>query len=1180
MASLKFTKHQQEAIDVTNGNILVSAAAGSGKTAVLTQRVIKLLTGENPIPADKLVIVTYTVAAANEMRRRISDKLAEKIEGDPTNRTLQSQQLLLANAKISSIHSLCSSLIRDNFQILGVSSDIKIADETELNLIKNDAINEVLEKYYDENESDFLELVEFTCTRDDKKLISLILSIYNFIRSFSFPLSFLDESEQMYTKSPSIEHNIWTDFVSVHIIDALSNCIGILEGCIDDMSIDEIVMDKYSEAFSFDIVQLKYIKGLLQSKRFADASQCMVDIEKVRLGVIRKYEDAEFLDYLKDRRKKVYFIVDNIKEKYMSFSEADFEDDVNILKPKIKILFCIVREVYTLIEQKKQDANIIDYSDLEHFAVKLLVNRTENGYKKTDIAYELSDNIEQIMIDECQDINEVQNLIFKLLSKDETNIFMVGDVKQSIYRFRQAMPKLFMDKKKQFPVYNEEKHTNTSNGTITLESNFRSRKEVCDVVNYIFSQIMSEDIGEINYNDDEKLIVGASYEDKEDVFPEVHIIDYTKDNDDQKSIVEARYVAKMIKKMVADKFQVIDGDKKRACKYKDFAILLRKKKDISTTYANELIANGVPCFSDTSEGYFAEYEIMVILNLLKVIDNPLLDVSLLSVLMSPMFGFSADKVTRIRLAKKNTPLYLALSKLALSGDIECQQFIEVLSHFRQKASLLPTDEIIQEIYDKTDFIAIANALGNGEKKNANLRLMLSYAKKYERIGTNGLSGFIRYIDRVIDSKQDFSCANTTSKNANTVSIMSIHSSKGLEFPICIVGDCAKGFNKQEINTSPYQMNAELGFSMKITQPENLKSYTSLPFEAIKLKREKETISEEMRVLYVALTRAKEKLIMVMTFENAENKIRNIVDSCSLNEKPSPYEVYSYNNFASWIISALIRHPNFDNIRKEIGRTSLPIKCADFKVAGYIVKTDKVDAEVLEKQESTAVVSDEIADRLLKAFSFQYENAPLTQIPAKLTVTQIAKQANTSEVVLKARPSFMQKQKITPAERGTILHNFMQFANFANAKNNLVGEITRLVEQGYLTKEQADALNIVKIEAFLNSSLYQRMIKGDMLREYKFNFFIKAGEVDEKLKLPHSEAEIFIQGIADCLIIEDDGIVIVDYKTDYVDNDVILINRYYDQLRLYKSAIEEIFGRNVKQCLLYSLHLEKEIEISV
>lgn len=1178
--SINFTKHQQQAIDVKDGNILVSAAAGSGKTAVLTERVISLLTGKNPIPADKLVIVTYTVAAANEMRSRIHDKLTKKIEENPQNKTLQNQQLLLSNARISSIHSLCSSLIHDNFQILGISNDIKIADETQLNLIKNDAVNEILEKHYDENDTDFFKLVEFTCTKDDKKLVSLILSIYNFIRSFSFPLSFLDECMGMYLNDCSFENNIWTDYVTTHIIDALNNCINILDGCIDDMAIDHKVMDKYFESFNYDNVQLKYIKELLVNNHFEDACKCIMSMEKLRLNSIRKYEDPEFLDYLKDRRKKVYSIVENIKEKYMSFSKDDFNDDIDVLKPKINVLFSVIKEVYKLIEEKKHQLNIIDYSDLEHYTLKLLVNKTENGYEKTEIAYEISNNIEQIMIDECQDINEVQNLIFKLLSKDETNIFMVGDVKQSIYRFRQAMPKLFMDKKKQFPIYDEKTHTNTSKGTINLESNFRSRKEVCSVVNYIFQNIMSENMGEIDYNEDEKLVAGASYEDKEDVYPEVHVIDYSKDNDNEKSIVEARYVAKMISKMVKDKFQVTDGNKTRDCKFKDFAILLRNKKGISSVYANELIQNGIPCFCDTSEMYFGEYEVTVILNLLKVIDNPLLDVPLLSVIMSPMFSFNADKVTKIRLAKKDVPLYLALSKLAKDGDKECIELINQLSHFRQKASLLPTDEIIQEIYDKTDFIAIVNALGNGEKKDANLRLMLSYAKNYEKFSSNGLSGFLRYIDRVMESKQDFSCANTTSKNADTVTIMSIHSSKGLEFPICILGDCAKGFNKQDINKSFYQMNSELGFSMKITEPENLKSYTSLPFEAIKLKREKETISEEMRVLYVALTRAKEKLIMVMTFEKAIKKLQNIVDSSALNDKPSPYEVYSCNNFASWIICSLIKHPNFDNIRKEISRTSIPIKYADFKVAGYIVNANEEDVKQPEEKVYTKKASKEIENRLLKSFTFEYENSPLTQIPAKLTVTQIAKQSNESKIILKKRPSFMQKFKITPAQRGTILHSFMQFVDFISAKYDLNYEIERLVKEGFLTNEQAKLLNIPKINAFLNSDLFDRLINNNIMREYKFNFFIRAGEVNSELKPPHSESEIFIQGIADCLIIEEDGIVIVDYKTDYVENEEILINRYYNQLKLYKSAIENIFLKTVKQCLLYSLHLEKEVEIKI
>jgi ATP-dependent helicase/nuclease subunit A len=808
-----------------------------------------------------------------------------------------------------------------------------------------------------------------------------------------------------------------------------------------------------------------------------------------------------------------------------------------------------------------------------------LVNRTDMGYEKTEIAKELSESFDEIMVDECQDINEVQNLIFKVLSKNEQNIFMVGDVKQSVYRFRKAMPKLFIDKKNRFPKYNPETHQRNSNALITLENNFRSRSEVCDTVNYIFSQIMSEHMGEIDYNEEESLVPAAKYEPYEEACSEVHILNYNKEDEREKAVVEIHYIGNLIKRMIAEGYLVQDKNGMRKCTYRDFAILLRAKKEKGRIFANELNAMDIPCFSDSTEGYFNEYEIMVTLNLLRVIDNPLLDVCLLSVLMSPMFHFSADAITKIRLAARNVPLYIAVNQCAQNGDAQCKEFIDILNSLRQKAATVKTDEIIQEIYDKTDFLSLCYAMGNGEQKDANLRLLLTYAKQYESIGNSGLSGFLRYIERVIENKQDFSCANTISQNANTVKIMSIHSSKGLEFPICILADCGKKFNKTDLNRS-YQFNSELGFGMKITDQQALKSYINLPYEAIRLQTEKETISEEMRVLYVALTRAKEKLIMVMTMEKAYEKVARLASSLPSKKKLSPYDVYSASSYADWILSATLRHESFLNIRNEINVTNVPLIPGNFKMKGYIVNTTEQDAmSAVAVKEKTAAPDETILEELQRAFSFQYPNQELTQIPAKLTVTKLAKEQRDAEIVLKAEPSFLQKQGITPAMRGTILHSFMQFADYKYAKENLDGEIARLVEQEFLTKEQAEALNIPKIQAFLQSPLFARMEQAQkVLREYKFLHFINASEVDETLSQPYQEEKILMQGIADCLLFENDGIVLVDYKTDYVEDEQVLIDRYYDQLRIYKQAVESAFHQTVKQCLLYSLHLEREIEV--
>lgn len=1183
MAEIRFTPHQREAVEAVGGSLLVSAAAGSGKTAVLTERVIRMLTGEDAISADRLIVVTFTVAAADEMRRRIGARLTELLEADPENEWLQSQQLLLPRAKISTIHSLCSGLIRDNFQKLGLSGEIRIAEEADLAVIKEQACAAVFEELYAQEYLGFLELVEFTCRKNDKPLTSLVLATYDFIRSFSFPLDFLDgalaQYEGLLDSGGSMESSVWMESVSAHVHDALVHCEGILSDCIEEMSVDSDVLDQYFDAFHSDYCQLSYIRQLLEQNRFAEAAECARSMQKLALKPVRKYDFPDFLDYLKGRRKKVYDIVDNVFSRYLCYSEEDFRDDLAILTPKLRALFGVVRRMYDLIETEKQEQGIIDYSDLEHFTLRLLVEKTEDGYRRTEAAEDLSRSFDQIMIDECQDINEVQNLIFTLLSRDETNLFMVGDVKQSIYRFRKAMPKLFIDKKNAFTPYSAKAHTDTSKETIILETNFRSRREVCDIVNYLFSQIMTASMGEINYGEEERLVAGAQYPEYEGAVPEIHILDYQRDNEDAKAVVEARYLAGLIHRMVEERHQVTDGNSLRDCTYGDFAILLRSYRDKAPLYAAELKKRGIPCFSASSEGYFDAYEVTVVLNLLHVVDNPLLDVPLLSVLMSPMFAFSADRIAEIRLARRNVPFYLALSELAERGDVPCADFVRFLSALRQKAATLRIDALIREIYDQTDFIALSYMMGDGEQKDANLRLLLTYAEKYENVGAGGLSGFLRYLDRVRESGGDFSAANTISAHSDAVRILSIHASKGLEFPICIVANCGKKFNKSDLNRT-YQMNAQLGFSMKINDPETLRSYTSFPFEAIRLASEKESISEEMRVLYVAMTRAKEKLILVMTLQNAENRLRSIADSAG--EHPTPYEVFSAQGYDNWILSVLLRHPGFAEIRERIGRNSISLITADFPVRGIFVPVDaNADRPEETVREFTAPVSAELGERLREAIYYRYPNEPLTRIPAKLTVTEIAKQAREESLSLSARPAFLQKQGFTPAQRGTILHSFMQYADYSAAERDLAAEVERLTKDRYLTPEEAGALNIPKVEAFLQSPLYARMKAADeLMREYKFLYFVPAGEIEADLEPRFAEEEILIQGIADCLIFEGNEITIVDYKTDYTNDPGALAERYYDQLRIYRDAIEQAFSEPVKECLLYSLHLERQIRIEL
>lgn len=1208
---MEFTKNQASAINVEGGSILVSAAAGSGKTAVLTERMLRLLTASPPVPADRLLVVTYTVAAAEEMRRRIGEKLTKKLMESPTDTFLQGQQLLLSNARISTIHSLCAGIIRDHFQTLGISSQMKIADETELTILQNETVSELLEERYKAGDADFLSLVEFTCVKDDNRLIEIMLELYRFIRTFPFPLSFLERARKMYQAQSTVNDNPWSKTLCFYACSAVGQAISILNSSCDEMEqADFQLYEKYAPAFLHETSQLEEAESYLKRGDFLSAGLILNPniYEKPRLLNAPKGTDEFLKKRMQARRKSAHDIIQKLVTQGISTTNEEFAEDMSLLKAHIETLFDLVRDLYISIQAKKQEAERMDYADLEHFTVSLLLleepTSESHELKRSAVALALQAGIEEVMIDECQDINEVQNLIFRLLSRDEKNIFMVGDVKQSIYRFRQACPALFVEKKKLYPLYDSELHTTSSQAVITLEENFRSRKEVCSAVNYIFEQLMSEEVGDIEYNENERLIPGASYPPLEDTDTELHILippeqereepkkseqagtEETVAEEESDLESEARYVAELIQSRIRAGMEVTQGGVLKSCRYRDFAIILRNKKDAGAVYTRILTSCGIPCFSDTSEGYFESYEVTVMINLLRVIDNPLLDIPLVSLLLSPVFGFTPDNMARIRLAQKKVPFYQALKKSAEEGDLAAAEFLVTLSGFRERAAMLSVATLLQEIYDSTDFTLLAHAQVGGEQKNANLLLLLQYAQSYDSFGYDsfgfgGLSGFVRYLDRVQENKQDFSSANTAPSSGDTVKIMSVHASKGLEFPVCILGNCGRRFNKQELNTA-FQMNAELGFCMKVTDPSTLRSYNPLPFEAIRLKREQEGISEELRVLYVALTRAKEKLILVTTLNSGIKKLLAIADICA-NGTPLAYERLHAASFSDWILMALLPHPDMENIRAAIDCPRIDLRPADFPLKGYIATLPKPSPQKPEEQVFTAVPNEAATKQLKLQLAQAYEFTPLTITPAKLTVTQIAKQKQEMLIQLNTRPRFLHdafggEREFSPAERGTLLHSFMQFASFENAKISLTEEIASLTERGLFTKQEAAALELDKLEGFLNSTLCGRICKNPVYRELKFNFFIEAQEVNPSLEESFAHEKIFVQGIADCVIREADGLVLLDYKTDRGASPTKLRQRYYDQLRLYKGAIEEMLELPVKECLLYALDLSEEISV--
>ncbi len=1176
MASIQMTKNQQTAVDASGCPLLVSAAAGSGKTAVLSERALRLLTKEDPISADRLVIVTFTTAAAEEMRRRISDKLSDAVRSHPNDPNLRRQQMLLARAQISTIHALCASLVRNHFAELGLPGDMHIGDTARLNILRKEAAEETLLSHYESEDESFLSLIEYYCAdRNDSVLIDLMLRIYSYIRSFAFPKEWLSNAADMYEKE--LRTSEWVKELCKGVCDGASYAALLVEKALDEMAGSDL-FQKYAPAFQDDLSFFKSVCAAAQQEDIDSVAGIFSSHKKARLASVRKPEDPDFVDQMKAIRKETYRIVDGQMTSLLDANESVFpiarhEKDCQILLPQIRTLFSLIEELYERIEEKKRAENLLDFSDLEHFSVRLLAKKTDAGAVPTPLALSLRETIDELMVDECQDISEVQDTIFRMLSKDETNLFMVGDVKQSIYRFRQAMPELFIRRREQYEMYPPKTDTG---GLVLLEKNFRSRDVVCEMTNGIFSQIMKKHTAEIEYNESEYLVPSASYFENSEAVCEVLIADGAEEEGGETlSSVEreANMIARKIRALYESRYPVKDGEKTRPCRFGDIAVLMRSPRSTGEVFANAMRKAGVPCLSTADSAFFTSYEVAVVRAFLRVAENPLDDVSLVSAMLSPIGGFDADQVTAVRLVRKDAPLYTALFAAAEEEEnIRCKMLLDQIDSIRQKSLSDGVHAAILELYLRTDFPKLVYAFGDGEKKEENLKQLLKIAEQFESFSSGGLTGFLHYLDRAEESGVTFDGAKTVDAHTDSVRILSIHASKGLEFPICIVATCAKRFSDQDLKRD-CQMNASLGFAMKTFVRSELRGYVSLPMAAIRSKNRRELIAEEMRLFYVALTRAKEKLIFSMCEKNVEAKLLRAALR-AVSDCPHEYEICGAQSFSDWIYSVLLRQPQnvFGDLQPSIfvprTKNQLPVRVTIDSV-NFVDKT--------ETQTPVMASADGAVCNLLKdRFQFVYPDALLSILPVKVTATEIAKQES-SQITLSERPRFLMEAGLTAAERGTALHAFMQFADYAAAFSDLEAEISRLREKQYLTKEQCEVLNRRAIRHFFSSKLYDRMCHARFLkREYSFLYEVSPALIVNEAK--DITEPIMLQGIADCVFEEEDGIVIVDYKTDYVTEESELQNRYAMQLAIYKKAIASQFSLPVKECLLYSLHLGREINV--
>ena len=1252
MGETKWTDEQLSAIKTRNCNLLVAAAAGSGKTAVLVERIIRIITNkDNPVDIDKLLVVTFTNAAAAEMRERIAAAISKALDKEPTSKNLQKQLTLLNRANITTMHSFCLDVIKNNFHKIDLDPSFRIGDQTEGILIKDEVIETLFEEKYDQEDTEFTSLVEaFSTYKNDDNLKELIINMYNFIMSGPWPENWLKENAEAFNieTMEKLNNSKWVLVLKNSIKVEIEGYIKMLEKAIEIINLTD-GLEPYLETFSNELYSIKNAYNSIDCG-LDDIYSSLCSISFGRLKSIKKDKVSD-----ENAQNTVKSIRDDIKKKISelinnTFSVTPEEMLINIkgAYPTIKKLTELVLEFGEKFSQKKKEKNILDFNDLEHLCLKILSDKDENGnIIPSKTAIEFKNLFDEVLVDEYQDSNNVQETIIELVSrrKDEfPNVFMVGDVKQSIYRFRQAKPELFMEK---YINYTLEE---SNNRKIQLYKNFRSRKEVIDGVNYIFKEIMSETVGELEYTDEEALNLGASYENSEDENVilggpiEVNIIEKSieeshlnKEKLDEEDFeneeiegvnLEGKIVAKRIKELMTttgnNVFKVLDKEtgEYRPIKYKDIVILLRATKNWSESLLDELGQEGIPAYADTGSGYFESIEIRTIMSLLRVIDNPMQDVPVIAVLKSPIMGFSAEDLSIIRLKNKEKYFYENIADI-VEGNIcdiseelitRCRGFLEKLEIWRNKAIYMPIDEFIWYLYMDTAYYGYVGAMPNGVLRQANLKILFQRAKQFEQTSFKGLFNFINFINKLTKSSGDMGSAKILGENEDVVRIMSIHKSKGLEFPVVFLCGTGKQFNLMDLNKN-ILYHDELGFGPDFVDLEKRVSIGTIAKEAIKKKMKLETLSEEVRILYVACTRAKEKLIITGTVNNIQKSIEKWVSSASLDYNLIlPSEILKGKSYLDWIGMSLCQHNDGKVLREKIAVSNEISKDDNSKWDIKLWKRSDIvvnneDGKLEEEKEVKLSILEEEYDKDVygevdKRLSYKYPLKESTKLKSNISVSDLKKRnaefidqnvesINIEEVESKNKrtiitPKFLQEEKgLTAAEKGTAVHFVMKKIDLdkVSSIHEIKDQIQYLYENDFILEEEMKAVNPSKILNFFKSDLGIMMTElhkegKKIYRELPFYTEISSVNIDNTLSEEYENEKVRLQGIIDCFFEYNGESILLDYKTDYVskDNEAELQKKYIKQLDYYSDAVFKITGKKVSKRYLYSFYLEKVIEI--
>lgn len=1286
---VSWTTEQQQVIDLRNRNILVSAAAGSGKTAVLVERIVKIITDKNhPVDIDHLLIVTFTNAAAAEMRERIGNAIEKALDEQPGDEHLLRQLTLIHNAQITTIDSFCLYVVRNHFHEIDLEPNFRIGDEGELKLLREDVLGKVLEQNYEEPSEAFSDFVEgYASGRTDAALNEMILQLYEFSRSYPWPEKWLDSFVGIYRieNREELDRAEWLAPLTQNIRFVLKDCEQLLKQALAVTQQDD-GPDMYEKAVRSDLEKYESLSKLTS---FCELSVALSDIKYDRLASSRGFEgDPDKLELVKSLREQAKDVVKKLCKQYFFCSPEMMIEQLERTEPMLEEVVRLTKQFADEFAAAKRRKNLVDFHDVEHFALQILVDEETEKVKKT--AEEFRDTFEEIMIDEYQDSNEVQETLLRSISREErgeNNIFMVGDVKQSIYRFRLARPELFM---KKYDSYSLEESTTQR---IDLHKNFRSREEVLTCTNDIFYKIMARSLGNVEYDAEAALYPGASYpaiemkktagkEETAEEQTKQSIADFTPeillaDSNDElledtefsdKKTLEAKIVAEEIRHLM--KTQPVTDKatgELRAARYSDIVILLRSLSGWADSLVEVLNGNGIPAHTVSSTGYFSTVEVQTVLSMLRLLDNPRQDIPMAAVLRSPMAGLTDEELAVLRLEDGSVPFHEAVLELAeglyeedgqkeisdSEADSEADQKqgrnadgkkeddIETTAHrkllkfykkYRQLRQLVPDTpihELIEIILRETGYGHYVAAMPAGSRRTANLNMLLEKAAAYEKTSYKGLFHFVRYIDELQKYDVDFGEADMVGENEDVVRIMSIHKSKGLEFPIVIVSGMGKNFNKQDTR-SKMVLHPELGIGLDYMDGKKRIKSPTIAKKAIAKQIELENLGEELRVLYVALTRAKEKLILTGTLKDAAEKLEFYRQQANLSkaaDRPLSYLTREgASGYLDWILPAVLSYGDKYPVRI--------VEAAEL-VLDEVENQLEQNEDLTERIEEIEAADTQLVGQLKQRFSQRYPYQVDVLRKNKYSVSELkhramrerfeAEQEETvpaflEEPVTPTIPLFIQREESVEQEtanrgalRGTAVHRVMECYDFASEKS--VQEQMEAMEKE--EKITADMRTLVKeriVADFVSSETGKRMAlaqrMGALYREKPFvmgfteeeleryGFGAGVQMIENEAQTENAQQEIMsenvsqenhmheedltlIQGIIDVFWIEDDGITVLDYKTDRVDTAQELIDRYATQLKLYADALERVFATRklkVKEILIYSFRLEKLISI--